>query len=260
MKEKEGINKQRFNNNKTKILLGYLNSVEINNSGSKRIPGLMIILALSAMLSISCDKEGVSSKNLEAIDMGLSVKWGSCNVGASKPEEYGNYYAWGETKTKDDYSWPTYTLGIFELSSFELEPRMTKYCEDNRYGTVDNKTILEKADDIAAKKLRGNWRIPTEAEWLELLHNCTWTRTTRNSINGYWITSKKTGKSIFLPAAGYLRDIFICNEGSYGYYWSSSLDSYRSNKASGLSFYYYEAKVFSSNRCDGFSVRPVCDY
>ena len=114
-----------------------------------------------------------------AIDLGLSVKWASCNVGATAPEEYGGYYAWGETEEKSDYNWITY-----KHCNGSNETTMTKYCTDSSYGTVDNKTTLEQEDDVATVKWGGNWRIPTREELQELIDKCTWTWTTYNEVNG----------------------------------------------------------------------------
>lgn len=194
-----------------------------------------------------------------AVDMGLSVKWRSCNIGASKPEEYGDYYAWGETKTKSTYSWSTYTL------CKGSETTMTKYCTSSSYGTVDNKTTLEKADDVAAQKLGGNWRMPTDAEWTELRNtdNCTWTWTTENNVKGYMVTSKKTGNGIFLPAAGYRDGGNRYNAGggyySGGYYWSSSLYTGYSDYAWYVGFSSSNVSRLYDSRYYGRSVRPVCD-
>lgn len=110
----------------------------------------------------------------EWIDLGLSVKWATCNVGASKPEDYGDYYAWGETTTKSDYDWDTYKWckGTYDT--------MTKYCTDSYYGTVDNRTTLTSSDDVATVKWGSKWRMPTKEEMKELDEDCTWTWTTQN--------------------------------------------------------------------------------
>ena len=188
----------------------------------------------------------------EAIDLGLSVKWASCNVGATAPEEYGGYYAWGETEEKSNYSWSTYKYCNGTSTS------MTKYCTNSSYGTVDNKTTLEPGDDVAHVKWGGSWRMPTIAEQRELLNNCTWQWTTLNGVYGYRVTGPN-GNSIFLPAAGYRYGAEVGYQGSEGYYWSSSLGS-------DLSYYAYYLFFFSSyydwyniNRYIGLSVRPVCD-
>ena len=188
----------------------------------------------------------------EAIDLGLSVKWASCNVGATQPWEYGGYYAWGETEEKSDYSWITYKYCNGTSSS------MTKYCTDSSCGTVDYKTTLEPGDDVATVKWGGNWRMPTAAEIDELTDNCTWQWTTLNDVNGWRVTGPN-GNSIFLPAAGCRDGQEVYYQGSYGCYWSSSLFSSYSNYAYCLFFYYgYYDRYNSGRRCIGPTVRPVC--
>ena len=187
----------------------------------------------------------------EAIDLGLSVKWASYNVGATKPEEYGGYYAWGETEEKSDSEWYTYKYCNGGFIS------MTKYCTSSSYGTVDNKTTLEPEDDVATVKWGGTWRMPTRAELDELLNNCTWTYTTLNGVNGHRVTGPN-GNSIFLPFAGYRNGQEVRGRGSYGDYWSSSLGSSYCDEAYDLAF---DSGVFgldSYDRTCGRSVRPVC--
>jgi hypothetical protein len=127
----------------------------------------------------------------EYVDLGLSVKWATFNVGATKPEEYGDYFAWGETEPKEVYDWSTY---------------------------------FEVADDVAAVKWGGKWRMPTMAEQDELRTQCTWTWTSQNGVKGYRVTGTN-GNSIFLPAAGYRSGSSLYNTDSKGFYWSSSLNS-----------------------------------
>ena len=154
--------------------------------------------------------------NHEYVDLGLSVKWATCNVGATKPEEYGDYFAWGETQPKDYYDWSTYK---WCNGSYNTQ---TKYCTNSNYGTVDNKTTLDLSDDAARANWGGSWRMPTEEELTELHEQCTWTWTTQNSEYGYRVTSKKNGNSIFLPAKLYFsEDVFMYSVS--GDYWSSSL-------------------------------------
>ena len=187
----------------------------------------------------------------EAIDLGLTVKWASCNVGATQPWEYGGYYAWGETEEKSDYEWYTY-----KYCNGGFTP-MTKYCTSSSYGTVDNKTTLEPEDDVATVKWGGTWRMPTRAELDELLNNCTWTYTTLNGVNGHRVTGPN-GNSIFLPFAGYRNGQEVRGRGSYGDYWSSSLGSSYCDEAYDLAF---DSGVFgldSYDRTCGRSVRPVC--
>ena len=194
----------------------------------------------------------------EWVDLGLSVKWATCNVGASKPEEYGDYFAWGETQPKSNYDGGTYKYCNGSLVS------LTKYCTDSCYGTVDNKTTLELSDDAARANWGGSWRMPTDAELTELREQCTWTWTRQNGVYGYKVTSKKSGytnKSIFLPGAGYRSGSslnYSDGAGNYGYYWSSSLDTVSSYFAWPVYFGSVYVNRYSRGRDYGYSVRPVC--
>ena len=205
-----------------------------------------------------------------AVDMGLSVKWASFNLGASKPEEYGDYYAWGETEpyysSLDPLVWKGGKEAGYAWSSYKWcmgdEYTMTKYCSSSDFGFngfTDTKTVLDPEDDVAHVNLGGNWRMPTDSEWTELMENCTWTWTTQNGVNGRLVTSGN-GNSIFLPAAGYRSDTSLDSVGSYGRYWSSSLSTGMPRYAWGLYFYYgYSDLVFRSDdyRLLGHSIRPV---
>lgn len=191
----------------------------------------------------------------EYVDLGLSVKWATCNVGASKPEDYGSYFAWGETEPKETYNWSTYKWCNFSQST------LTKYNTDSSYGTVDNKTTLELNDDAARANWGGSWRLPTDAEMTELRSNCTWTWTTQNGVKGYKVTSKKSGytnNSIFLPAAGCRYDSSLDYAGSYGGYWSSSLNTDYPSSAWDAEFHSSYVGRYNNNRSYGLSVRPVC--
>ena len=192
----------------------------------------------------------------EWVDLGLSVKWATCNVGASKPEEYGDYFAWGETQPKDYYDWSTYKWCNGSYDS------LTKYNTNSSWGTVvDNKTTLDLSDDAARANWGGSWRMPTDAELDELREQCTWLATNQNGVCGYKVTSKKSGytnKSIFLPAAGYCYDSSLRYAGSWGHYWSSSLYTDDPSWAYSLYIYSYDLYRSSNSRCCGNSVRPVC--
>ena len=202
----------------------------------------------------------------EYVDLGLpsGLKWATCNVDATTPEEYGGYYAWGETEEKENYCWNTYKWCNDSLST------LTKYCTDDSCGIiVDNKTILDPEDDVAHVKWGGSWRMPTIDEYKELIYNCSWKWTTRKRVKGYKVTSKINGKSIFLPAAGaklsahsdstgtYVTDTYY--EGSRALYWSSSLFTAINYNAS-LFFFSESKKGRQYNyRYYGFTVRPVCE-
>ncbi|MBR6589350.1 MAG: fimbrillin family protein [Bacteroidaceae bacterium] len=192
-----------------------------------------------------------------AVDLGLSVKWASYNVGAESPEEYGGYYAWGETEEKEIYSWETYKW------CNGTEQSWTKY---NKYDTyapvVDNKTVLDPEDDVAHVKWGGSWRMPTRKEIEELVNNCSWTWTIQNGVNGQLATGPN-GNSIFLPATGNaFRDSTPPTPGSDGRYLSAELTQSSSSGVGNLYFLDYnpdEAYFSSSNRYTGHSVRPVTE-
>ena len=163
---------------------------------------------------------GDSGGSITAVDLGLSVKWANCNLGANSVEGYGDYYAWGETKTKNYYSWSNYKW--CEGS----ENTLTKYNTNKNNGVVDNRGVLSTEDDVAHVMLGGEWRIPTKVEWEELLRECEWSWTTHNFVSGALVVAKN-GNSIFFPAAGRWEDSTLKSKGTHGYYYSSSL--YQSN-------------------------------
>ena len=201
-------------------------------------------------------KDNLSLSIPEIVDLGLSVKWASFNLGATASDEYGDYfYAWGETEPKKSYSMATYKWCMGDFYT------MTKYCTSSEYGYngyYDTKTILDPEDDAAHVNLGGNWRMPTDAEWTELRENCTWTLTTQNGVNGMLVTATN-GNSIFLPASGHRTGDSLGNVGSSGLYWSSSLDTSYPNCAL---YVYFESEIVGrggSARSNGWSIRPVCD-
>lgn len=182
----------------------------------------------------------------EFVDLGLSVKWATCNVGASSPGDSGDYYAWGETSTKSDYSWGTYVYSV-DGSSDDF----TKY-------TYYKTTQLELEDDIAHVKWGGSWRMPTYEEMNELRDKCTWVWTQYDGCYGYVVTGS-TGNSIFLPAVGGRENLDLLDVGNGGYYWSSSL-YYFSVSTYAFLLYFNSDKVEWTifGRYDGFPIRPVC--
>ena len=188
----------------------------------------------------------------EYVDLGLpgGLKWAACNVGATKPEEYGRYYAWGATEEKRDYCWDTYKWcnGSFYT--------LTKYCTDSNYGRVDNKTVLDLEDDVAHVEGGGSWRTPTYDEIEELINKCTWQWTTLNGVKGYMVTGPN-GNSIFFPAAGFCVETELYSRGSHGSYWSSSLSRSEDDCAYYLDFYVGGRFSRHGGRDIGFSVRPV---
>ena len=196
------------------------------------------------------------SNHPHLIDLGLpsGTLWACCNVGASKPEDNGGYFAWGETQTKSNYSWDTYKYCNGSSNT------LTKYCTDSSKGVVDNKTELDPSDDAATVNWGAYWQMPSYDQLNELLHS-TYTSTnwtTQNGVNGILVTSMSKGNSIFLPAAGFISNTSNSWLDKRGYYYSRSLDT---NLSSGA----YDVR-FDSNRIDssdddsryfGQSVRPV---
>lgn len=192
----------------------------------------------------------------EAVDLGLpsGTRWATCNIGACTPEEYGDYFAWGETiGNKTNYDWSTYKWSHGEY--YEI----TKYSTSSWYGTEDNMTILDSQDDAATAKWGSKWRMPTQDEISELINNCSWTWKTKNGVKGSEAKSKINNCSIFLPAAGYHYNDRLEEAGSYGFYWSCSLNTLKSENAYHLWCKPDEVEMdFGDSRCYGLSVRPVC--
>jgi hypothetical protein len=228
------------------------------------INGLVVAIA-PGTCTITCsaaDGSGVKAEcqvtvmnGYAYVDLGLpsGTLWATCNVGANSPEEYGDYFAWGETAPKSDYSLSTYKYckGFYDT--------MTKYCTESYYGTVDNKTELEPSDDAATVNWGSDWQIPSREQRAELI-NSNYTTTTWTTLNGKYgrkITSKSNGNSIFLPAAGCRDATSLIDAGSDGYYWSRSLDA--GNSGSACSLYFDSSKIGtgSCSRYSGQSVRPV---
>lgn len=236
-------------------------TVDSNGKVTAQDVGTAIIAAKAGEISSTCSVT-VSVPQLEAVDLGLSVKWASFNLGASAPEEPGDYYAWGETEPKDVYSWSTYKWcknGDYK--------KITKYCHESRTndwggtGKPDNKTVLELQDDAANVKLGGSWRMPTREEFEELLSTRynSYYEWKVMSINGYpgWLVTKGR-KSIFFPTTGTVAD-FV-----FGSYWSSScmgIDPCRAYTLFLQNYDVYSAyeSLTGRDRCDGLLIRPVTE-
>lgn len=234
---------------------------------------LLLLLPLCAMAE--------QNNGYEWVDLGLpsGTKWATCNLGASSPEEYGQYFAWGETtgytSLTRTFDWTTYELCNGTNTS------LTSYCTNQAYGTVDNKTKLINRydneywwfiededgsgeaiygnDDAASDILQGVWMIPTEAQMEELKNNVTYTNETLNGVKGRRLTSKLNGKSIFIPFGGYFEGDEYKNPTIYANYWTSSLFSdCRQAKA----YWTNNSGAFRSggiDRCCALPIRPVCN-
>ena len=212
---------------------------------------------LQIMLDEALEKETLESlneflnKNLdtndyEYVDLGLpsGTLWAKCNVGATKPEEYGDYFAWGETEPKEEYNWKTYkfnnTTHIF-----------------SKYNDSDGKIVLDPEDDVVSVNMGGDWRMPTKEQLEELTANTTSTWTTMNGVNGRLFTSKINENEMFVPAAGYIYNGSVINKGKSADVWSSSFNVEYPTLAWYLYFYSSSMDVDFYTRCFGRSVRGV---
>lgn len=219
----------------------------------------MFLMSLATMFAMTVGHAKVNvtetpaqtPDGVEAVDMGLSVKWANMNVGAKKSSGFGTYFAWGETKPKEYYSWNTYAWSRGNTQFL------------TKYSTTDRRTQLAISDDAARANWGGEWRMPTVSEYEELINpaNCSWEWTNKDGVNGYKVTSKKTGKSIFFPITGCRFFGEVQFRAINGIYWTSSLYSTNPNKAWCLEFNFEDVSVYygdlSSNRFSGRCIRAV---
>ena len=191
----------------------------------------------------------------EYVDLGLpsGLLWATCNVGATKPEERGEYFAWGETKSKVRYSWETYKWG------HGSENTQTKYCIASGNGRVDNNTMIDLIDDAAYVNWGGDWRMPTKVEQDELRNPSytTWIWATQNGVKGYKVTSKTNGNSIFLPITGAYVDYDYILSTSDGFYLSSSLYTNDSSSSNILTINADYVDLEYASRFYGLTIRAV---
>lgn len=180
-------------------------------------------ISISAVSKGTSMKAGLNGKDYEVVDLGLSVLWATCNMGADSPELKGNLYAWGETKNKDVFEWTNYKWCV------EDELSLTKYCHTKNNGYrdfTDDKDILDPDDDAALATMGTGWHIPTEQNFHELRRNTTAKWCKLNGVGGFLFTSTKEGyedRSIFFPLVG-MNDYGTTRfEGEYGYYWSNTI-------------------------------------
>ena len=197
------------------------------------------------------DNEAQTPDGVEAVDLGLSVKWANMNVGAKKASGYGSYFAWGEVRPKPYYSWGTYSLSQKD-TTFLL-----------KYSSTDKKSQLALSDDAARANWGGEWRMPTVRECQELTDpdKCEWEWITKDGVNGYKVTGKKTGNSIFLPITGFRFYGDVQFRAVKGIYWTSTLHTGNPVKSWFLLFDGSNIDVtfgkLSSNRFSGRCIRAV---
>ena len=229
----------------------YTGSVTIQENHQASVSGSLI--KGSTVASASNTQANISSTNTinghEWVDLGLSVKWATKNVGADSPSAYGGYYAWGETRTKSSYDWSN----CFDC----LDSTGDSWGTDK----IGGKTRITPTSghDTARENWGGTWRMPTDAEFDELYKKCKWTWTTQGGHNGYLVTSKANGKSIFLPAAGERKGSDTSYVGEIGYYWSSALSPWNSGNARFLFFYSSRHFTNDFDRSEGHCIRPVTE-
>lgn len=239
---------------------------------------LYLIAMLFATLGfVSCEEKEVLTcptgveNGYEWVDLGLpsGLKWANYNIGATKPEESGLLFAWGETSSKEMFDWEGYKYCDVEFAiakEYPLWCGINKYLfndlgenkEDLKYSkSFDDKTVLDLEDDAAIANMGENWRMPTVEEMEELRVECTWEWTERNGVKGYKVKGKN-GNFIFLPAIGFKMGGEMVDAGKGGYYWSNSLSG-KTKFAS--SFYFCSDRRSASteaDRCNGRPIRAVC--
>ena len=219
--------------------------------------------------------KGKAPKGVEAVDLGLpsGTKWANMNIGASHPEDYGDYFQWGETTPCTDHSedldlYSNYTPGgvVFSGTSYEdfgtekdpmfADGTLTKEVINDWYSIPHGDIAGIAKYDAARANWGGKWKMPTKTQWNELEEYCTWTWTEINGMKGYNVKSNKNGNSIFLPAAGIRTRKWLEDAGTYLWYWSSTI----SNSLGSAWGYDYNSSDYhggADDRNDGHSVRPV---
>ena len=256
-KTREDLNAGNGEYFEVKKLIGQNFTLEINNLSSTTSYYYCAWLCLNDMqyefgeikefktLEIPQGKSGIENGHVWK-DLGLSVKWATCNVGATQPESLGDFFAWGETRSKNSYTMDSYKY-------VDINGTPTKYCGSNGFfGCADNKSTHERYDDAASQNWGGSWRMPTKDEIKELIDNCNWEWFSKNGVKGYIVTSKSNNNSIFLPEAGYKKN--TTRYAGSNICWSSSVDNSIVEFAWSLAGF----GTASTDRSYGMPVRPVC--
>ena len=227
------IHKELFG--KGKHVMAYKGMTMLGSDTWGRCLGIIVaMIMLAGTGSLHAQVVSGSINGHDYVDLGLSVKWATCNIGANRPSDYGNYYAWGETSTKSTYT---------EENSQNYEMNVDYIKGDRLY-------------DAARVNWGSTWRLPTKEEMQELEHECTWTHATRGGHEGSLITGPN-GNSIFLPSAGDRYGSSRYKANGYGYYWSATPNESDTKRAYILYFCGTDYDVLLRNRCRGLSIRPV---
>ena len=227
---------------------------DVNYDGQVTISDVTCLI--DYLLTKSWPEEPVTPPDThEYVDLGLpsGTLWATCNVGATAPEEYGDYFAWGETEPKEEYTWETYQW------CNGSDTTLTKYCTDSDWGYIDftdGKIELDPEDDAAYVNWGSSWRIPTKEQLQELDDYCSSVWTTMNSVKGRLFTGPN-GNTLFLPAAGRRWNESLYDAGFDGYCWSRTLYSNCPYIADNLSFYSEDVGLHHNTRNYGLNVRAV---
>lgn len=224
----------------------------------------LFVIFLLANISMYGQMSGYENGH-EWVDLGLSVKWASCNIGASSANMYGTFYAWSEVSPKELYTWTTLKYCL-DSDNQTYEHLFRKYNTVEDFGMVDGLTQLVLSDDAARINWGGKWKIPTKEMFDELINNCSfeWI-SSKDGTPGYLVTSLVNGKSIFFPIGGMRDGNYAYDTKRCGYYWSSSLDTVYGYKAWALVLSApeyvtspeYQKEVQGQDRNYGFAIRPV---
>ena len=221
----------------------YTTTADVNGDGEINISDV------NAIINIIHKEEALIDEH-EWVDLGLpsGTLWATCNIGASAPEEYGDYFAWGETEPKDYYDWSTYKWCNGSNDS------LTKYCSTNGYGVLDYKKNLDPEDDAAYVNWGPAWRMPTHEQQVELMNVCTWSRTTLNGVNGFQVTGPN-GNKLFLPLAGERSGSQLIYAGSSAGYWPETL--FAADAGQIMYIYGNNVRTAWTYRCEGWTVRAL---
>ena len=223
--------------------------------GDVNLDGHVNISDVTSLIDYLLKDSWPDAGNNEYVDLGLpsGTLWATCNVGASAPEEYGDYFAWSETVPKDEFTYENYKWWYFDENGCRY---ISKDNTSSDFGPVDNKTEMEPEDDAARVNMGTSWRIPSLEQVVELVNSCTWQWTERNGVNGHLVTGPN-GNTMFLPAAGYRDGSALEYAGTYGNYWSRTLYSYLPDRTFCL---YFDSQYWDSedlSRYYGHVIRAV---
>ncbi len=218
-----------------------------------------ILIIIFQVFSIAVVAQNNIKQKHAFIDLGLPSKtlWATMNIGASAPEQVGSFFAWGEVKTKKEYSWKTYKYSKRDSSKFLYEEQLTKYCTREKEGIVDNRQELEPMDDAATVNWGTGWRMPSLEQWKELCNKCEWKRITLPNKRKIYRVTGPNGNVLILPCGGEFlgRGLINIVGEAHAQYWSRTLDTYMFNSSADCM--HNGNTNQSSDRDNGLLVRAV---